>query len=60
MTKEKEPVAHAEPNERFTALYHAHYRQVYAYAVAGNPTSFTAVITPRWSDDGLPEASALR
>ncbi|MET8907889.1 CU044_5270 family protein [Micromonospora sp. NPDC004551] len=28
--------------------------------VAGNPASFTAVITARWSDDGLPEASALR
>lgn len=28
--------------------------------VAGNPASFTAVITARWSDDGLPEASSLR
>ncbi|MET8907890.1 RNA polymerase sigma factor [Micromonospora sp. NPDC004551] len=27
-------MAHAEPNERFTALYHAHYHQVYAYAVS--------------------------
>ncbi|MCM0673251.1 CU044_5270 family protein [Micromonospora phytophila] len=28
--------------------------------VAGSPTSYTAVISGRWSDDGLPEASALR
>ncbi|GIJ30501.1 siderophore-interacting protein [Micromonospora qiuiae] len=34
MAKEKEPVTHAEPNERFTALYRTHYRQVYAYAVS--------------------------
>ncbi|MEV0425361.1 sigma-70 family RNA polymerase sigma factor [Micromonospora sp. NPDC050495] len=34
MAKEKEPVTHAEPDERFTALYRAHYQQVYAYAVS--------------------------
>ncbi|WP_406045940.1 CU044_5270 family protein [Micromonospora sp. NBC_00898] len=28
--------------------------------VAGSPTSYTAVISGRWSDDGLPEASSLR
>ncbi|SCG75950.1 CU044_5270 family protein [Micromonospora coxensis] len=28
--------------------------------VADRPTSWTAVIAARWSDDGLPEASALR
>ncbi|WP_262281677.1 RNA polymerase sigma factor [Micromonospora sp. MA102] len=27
-------MTHAEPNERFTALYHAHHAQVYAYAVS--------------------------
>lgn len=27
-------MTHAEPDERFTAIYHAHHRRVYAYAVS--------------------------
>ncbi|GGM55563.1 siderophore-interacting protein [Micromonospora sonchi] len=34
MAKEKEPVTHAEPDERFTVLYHTHHPRVYAYAVS--------------------------